>query len=104
MSASPPVADFLNQHRPLTPSLDLAAILSHVEERVIGNDYTCSFAARHYQIARPDVQAGMRRQRLRIELRLDGELCACYQGRYLRIGLAPTATTQSNDTNKQRHA
>ena len=34
MSASPPVADFLNQHRPLTPSLDLAAILSHVEERV----------------------------------------------------------------------
>jgi len=25
----------------------------------------------------------MRRQRLRVELRLDGELKACYQGRYL---------------------
>ena len=25
----------------------------------------------------------MRRQRLRVELRLDGELQACYQGRYL---------------------
>ncbi len=29
-----PVADFPNQHRALTPQLDLAAILCHVEERV----------------------------------------------------------------------
>ena len=27
----------------------------------------------------------MRRQRLRVELRLDGELKVCYQGRYLAI-------------------
>ena len=32
-----PMADFPNQHRELTPQLDLAAILSHVEERVIGS-------------------------------------------------------------------
>jgi transposase len=81
-----PVQEFPNHHRPLTPQLDLAAILSHVEERVIANDYTFSFAGRHYQIAREDVQAGMRRQRLRVELRLDGALHARYQGRYLRIG------------------
>jgi transposase len=81
-----PVQEFPNQHRALTPQLDLAAILSHVEERVIANDYTFSFAGRHYQIAREDAQAGMRRQRLRIELRLDGALHARYQGRYLRIG------------------
>jgi transposase len=81
-----PVQDFPNQHRPLTPQLDLPAILSHVEERVIANDYTFSFAGRHYQIVCEDVQAGMRRQRLRVELRLDGELQARYQGRYLRIG------------------
>jgi transposase len=81
-----PVADFANQHRPLTPQLDLAAILCHVEERVVGNDYTFSFAGHRYQIARSQVQAGMRRQRLRVELRLDGELKACYQGRYLEIG------------------
>jgi DNA-binding Lrp family transcriptional regulator len=81
-----PIQEFPNQHRPLTPQLDLAAILSHVEERVIANDYTFSFAGRHYQIAHEDVQAGMRRQRLRVELRLDGELQARYQGRYLRIG------------------
>lgn len=81
-----PVEDFPNQHRALTPQLDLAAILCHVEDRVIGNDYTFSFAGRRYQIAREEAQAGMRRQRLRVELRLDGELKARYQGRYLQLG------------------
>lgn len=80
-----PVADFPDHHRPLTPQLNLEAILSHVEERVIGNDYTFSFVGRRYQIQRADVQAGMRRQRVRVELRLNGELQACYQGRYLAI-------------------
>jgi len=81
-----PVVDFPNQHRGLTPQLDLASILCHVEERVIGNDYTFCFAGRRYQIARAETQAGMRRQRVRVELRLDGELKARYQGRYLQIG------------------
>jgi hypothetical protein len=80
-----PVADFANHHRPLPPQMDLESILSHMEERVIGNDYTFSFAGHRYQIERADVQAGMRRQRLRVELRLDGDLQACYQGRYLAI-------------------
>lgn len=81
-----PVADFPNHHRPLTPQLPLATILCHVEERVIGNDYTFSFAGRRYQIQRSQVQAGMRRQRVRVELRLDGELKARYQGHYVEIG------------------
>jgi transposase len=80
-----PVAEFPNQHRALTPQLELAAILCHLEERVIANDYTFSFAGRQFQIARQDAQAGMRRQRVRVELRLDGELHARYQGRYLSI-------------------
>ena len=81
-----PVENFPNQHRALTPQLELAAILCHVEQRVIGNDYTFSFAGRRYQIARAEAQAGMRHQRLRVELRLDGELKARFQGRYLQIG------------------
>jgi transposase len=81
-----PVQEFPNQHRALIESLDLAAILCHVEERVIGNDYTFSFAGQRYQIAREDVQAGMRHQRLRLELRLNGDLQARYQSRYLNIG------------------
>jgi transposase len=81
-----PLTDFPNQHRALTPQLELAAILCHVEERVIGNDYTFSFGGRRYQIVRSAVQTGMRRQRLRVELRLDGELKARYQGHYVEIG------------------
>ena len=100
-----PVADFPNHHRALTPQLDLAAILCHVEQRVIGNDYTFSFAGRRYQIARAEVQAGMRRQRLRVELRLDGELRARYQGRYLEIGecgARAIAASRPGQTGSQR--
>ena len=90
-----PVAAFPNQHRQLTPELDLAAILCHVEQRVIANDYTFSFNGQRYQIARSHAQAGMRHQPLRVELRLDGQLHARYQGRYLDIAecgaRAPTA-------------
>jgi len=93
-----PVADFPNQHRALTPQLDLAAILSHVEERVIGNDYTFSFVGHRYQIVRAAVQAGMRRQRLRVELRLDGELKARYQGRYVEIGECGERATAAEPT------
>jgi transposase len=80
-----PIADFPNQHRVLTPALELAAILCHVEQRIIGNDYTFSFAGRRHQIARDQAQAGMRHQKLRVELRLNGELHARYQERYLNI-------------------
>src|SRR5579864_2031256 len=88
-----PVQDFPNQHRGLE-QLELAAILCHVEQRVIGNDYAFSFASQRYQIARKDVQAGMRRQPLRVELRLNDELRVRYQGRYLNIAEcgAPVAT------------
>jgi len=90
-----PVAAFPNPHRQLTPELDLAAILCHVEQRVIANDYTFSFNGQRYQIARSHAQAGMRHQPLRVELRLDGQLHARYQGRYLDIAecgaRAPTA-------------
>ena len=75
-----PVADFPNQHRALTPQLDLAAILCHVEERVIGNDYTFSFAGQRYQIARATCKRACAASELRVELRLDGELKARYQG------------------------
>ncbi len=86
------VEDFPNHHRPLTEQLELAAILCHVEPRVIGNDYTFSFAGRRYQIARAQTQTGMRRQSLRVELRLDGELKARYQGRYLEIAACTERT------------
>ena len=92
-----PVSEFPNQHRPLHEHLDLSAILCHLEPRVIGNDYTFSFAGQRSQIAREDVPAGMRHQRLRVELRLKGDLQARHQDRYLAIAecAAPTVAFHS---------
>jgi transposase len=99
-----PVKDFPNQHRPLTEALDLAGILCHAEDRVLGNDYTFSFAGQRYQILREQIQAGMRRQRLRVELRLDGELKARFQGRYLGLEECgtPLAASPSDSRNPPR--
>jgi hypothetical protein len=80
-----PLSSVTDLHRPVPAEMDVAAILSHVEPRVIGNDYTFSFAGRRYQILPADVRTGMRRASLRVELRLDGALQARYEGRYLEI-------------------
>jgi hypothetical protein len=91
-----PLTATTDLHRPLTGELDIASVLSHVESRVIGNDYTISFAGQRYQIARQETQAGMKRGSLRVELRLDGSLKARYEGRYVEITAcdaeAPPAT------------
>jgi transposase len=75
----------VDMHRRLTPQIDLASALSHVEQRVISNDYTFSFAGRRYQIARTDVKAGMRGKSLRIELHLNGALRARFEGVYTEV-------------------
>ncbi len=49
-----PLKDVADLHRALTPQIDLASALSHVEQRVVSNDYTFSFAGRRYQIAREE--------------------------------------------------
>ena len=72
-------------HRPVSQEIDLAATLSHVESRVIAKDFTFAFGGKHYQIVRQDLKAGMKGQRLRIEVRLDGGLKARLEGRYLEV-------------------
>lgn len=96
-----PVKDFPDQHRPVTEHLDVAAILCHVEQRVIGNDYTFSFAGHRYQIAREEAQAGMRHQPVRVELRLNGDLKARYQGRYLTVGECGAPTVAPEPANRK---
>ena len=80
-----PLEGVVDLHRALTPQLDLASALSHVEHRMLTNDYTFSFAGRRYQIARPQVKAGMRGKSLRVELHLSGELRARYEGQYVEV-------------------
>ena len=80
-----PLEGVTDWHRVLTPQLDLASALSHVEHRVIINDYTFPFLGRRYRIARQDEKAGMRGKSVRIELGLNGELRARYEGQYVAI-------------------
>jgi hypothetical protein len=80
-----PLEGVVDMHRPLTPQTDLASALSHVEQRVVSNDYTFSFAGRRYQIARTDVKTGMRGKSLRIELHLNGALRARFEGVYAEV-------------------
>lgn len=72
-------------HRPLSRGPDLAAILSHVEERVVTPDYTIRYQGKIYQIGRVDVRAGLRGGRVRVEQRLDGSLAVKFREHYVNI-------------------
>jgi len=76
-------------HRRLLAGHGLAAILSHVEERVITNDYTFQFGRERYQIRSSSIVPRMRGSRLRVEVRLDGTLAAGWEGHYLQIAPCP---------------
>jgi hypothetical protein len=74
----PPVKP-ADAHRRLDKSHRLGSILSHVEPRVVTNDYTVRHTNLFWQIARADVRPGLRGARVEIEERLDGS-------RVLRFG------------------
>jgi len=85
-------------HRPLGEGFELGSALSHVEDRTITSNYTFPYYSKQYQIAREDVQPGMKSQRLRLELWLNGVLKARYQGRYVGIsecGVKPPEASQT---------
>ena len=73
-------------HRPLGAEHDLAAILSHVEERVVANNYTIRYHAQIYQIARADIRPGLRGATVRVEERLDQTMWVRFRDRYLEVG------------------
>src|ERR1700730_3873176 len=64
-------------HRPLGRDHNLAAILSHVEERQI-NNHMIRFESRIYKINRECIRAGMRKGLVRVEVRLDGSVAVCF--------------------------
>jgi hypothetical protein len=72
-------------HRPLDPQHDLAAILSHVEQRQVSNDYTIRWDGKFYQIDRRDVRPGLRKANVRVEQRLDGTLAVRFREQYVCV-------------------
>src|SRR5208337_31539 len=72
-------------HRPLRAEHNLAAILSHVEERVVANDYTIRYDNVQYQITRRDIRPGLRGARVRVEERWDQTVCVRFRDEYLNV-------------------
>ena len=64
----------MDAHRPLGKGHLLSSILSQVDQRVIGPDYTLRYGRRLYQVARDQIQARLRGQTVRLEQHLDGRL------------------------------
>jgi transposase len=80
-------------HRPLGAEHDLVSILSHVETRRVGQDYTLQFQGRRYQIARPAVVAGLRGGGVQVEKRLDGAIAVRFRSRALPVSLCTEPPT-----------
>lgn len=72
-------------HRALRAEDNLAAILSHVEERVVANDYTIRYNAKIYQIPRADIRPGLRGATVRVEERRNQTMWARFRDRYLEL-------------------
>ena len=83
LAVAPASAD--DAHRPLEKHHDLAAILSHVENRRVNNDYTILFETKIFQIARKDICAGLRGAVIRVEKRRDGSVAVRFRERYLSV-------------------
>ena len=76
-------------HRALGPEHDLPSILSHVETRRVGQDYTIQIGRTRYQIARQSIVAGMRAAPVRVEQRMDGKLAVRFRQQYLAVSVCP---------------
>jgi transposase len=70
--------------------LDVEAILSIQEERVVANDYTICFETRRYQLLAP-AWPGERGGKVIVEKRADGAMKIRFKGRYLEYDVLPYA-------------
>src|SRR2546425_2936267 len=84
---TPAPGNATDAHRPLGREHDLAAILSHVESRVVANDYTIRYGKKIYQIARADIRPGLRGATVRVEERRDGAVWVRFRDRSLRVSV-----------------
>lgn len=84
-------ASSVDGHRSLQ-KLDLNSILSVVETRGIGNDYTVPWRGLKWQIPRESVRRGMRGSTVRVEQRLNGSMAVRVEGQFISLVRCPEAT------------
>jgi len=83
------VCQATDAHRQLDAAHDLAASLSHVENRQVTNHYTVRYNGCLYRIARTAVRSGLHGSTVRVEQRLDGTLALRWKETYLPVSLRP---------------
>jgi DNA-binding Lrp family transcriptional regulator len=76
-------------HRELGPEQRLEEILSVRVGRQVSNDYTVSWRAQTWAIAREQARPGMRGARVEVEQRLDGSMWLRFRGSYLKLTPCP---------------
>ena len=84
-------ASEVDAHRAVGKEHDLASILSHVEQRVIGEDYTIRYGGRLYQLTREQIRPGLKKQTVRVEQRLDGRVVVQWRGQPLVVRVCEPA-------------
>lgn len=75
----------MDAHRPLGKGHLLSSILSQVDQRVIGPDYTLRYGRQLYQVEREQIKARLRGQTVRLEQHLDGRLVVRSSDGELRV-------------------
>lgn len=83
-------ASSMDGHRSLE-KLDLNSILSVVETRRIGNDYTVPWRGVKWQIPREAIGRGMRGSTVRVEQRWNGSMVVRVQGQFTSLLRCPDA-------------
>lgn len=91
-------ASEVDAHRPMGKEHDLASILSHVEQRVMGQDYTIRYEGRLYQLTRDQIGPGLKQQTVRVEQRLDGRLVVQWRGKPLEVKVCEQARRSTHRT------
>ncbi len=91
-------------HRALGKDRELAAILSHVEQRQVANDYTIRFQGRTYGIDRACIRTGMRKADVRVEVRLDESVAVRYGDCHVGIELCERALPTAPQGRKVKSA
>jgi DNA-binding Lrp family transcriptional regulator len=81
----------IDAHRRLGAEHDLAAILSHVEERVVAKNYTIRYNCKQYQITRTAIRPGLRGATVRVEEREDRSVWVRFRDCYLTLSVCAPA-------------
>jgi transposase len=76
-------ASATDAHRRLYPTMNLAAILSHQDQRTVANDYTIRYHGQTWQLP-PPALPGLRGGKVTVERRLDGTTHVRFKGKYLK--------------------